>query len=294
MKNKRWILLTLLFIFNIRLVEAGKPAARVGDTTVHGGSIVGGEPTVLIGGMPAARVGDYHTCPMVTPTFPPLPHVGGPITTGSSTVLIGGMPAARVGDLATCSNSPPDQILTGFATVFIGNGTDEEDEPDDEEEVVPAKATVESNSKSRLTSPQVMQAPTVLKSTASDQQVISITETPKTDEVLEMDREQKIITSKGITIESTGDQVEILAGTSRIVMDVSGKIVIESSQIELKSIGDLNLKGTNVTISADAEMRIRGTKVISEASIGNEIKGTTVTVDGTNLNTIRGGQVRIN
>ena len=43
---------------------------------------------------PAARVGDMHTCPMVTPP----PHVSGPILPpGCPTVLIGGMPAARVG-----------------------------------------------------------------------------------------------------------------------------------------------------------------------------------------------------
>lgn len=28
----------------------GKPAARMGDTTAHGGTIVSGCPTVLIGG----------------------------------------------------------------------------------------------------------------------------------------------------------------------------------------------------------------------------------------------------
>ena len=28
----------------------GKPAARMGDTTAHGGTITAGEPTVLIGG----------------------------------------------------------------------------------------------------------------------------------------------------------------------------------------------------------------------------------------------------
>lgn len=28
----------------------GKPAARMGDTTAHGGSIVAGSPTVMIGG----------------------------------------------------------------------------------------------------------------------------------------------------------------------------------------------------------------------------------------------------
>lgn len=96
------------------------PAARVGDTTSHGGVISGpGCPTVLIGGMPAARVGDMHTCPMVTPGTPPVPHVGGPITMGSATVLIGNMPAARVGDMATCTG-PPDSIVMGCPTVIIG------------------------------------------------------------------------------------------------------------------------------------------------------------------------------
>ena len=74
-------------------------AARVGDmhvcpmvtgTVPHvGGPVLPvGEPTVLIGGMPAARVGDMCLC------------VGPPdsIVMGSATVLIGGMPAARMGD----------------------------------------------------------------------------------------------------------------------------------------------------------------------------------------------------
>ncbi len=94
----------------------GKPAARLGDPTAHGGVIVVGCPTVLIGGKPAARLGDMHTCPMVTGV---VPHVGGPITLGSATVLIGGMPAARVGDMATCTG-PPDTIAMGCPTVMIG------------------------------------------------------------------------------------------------------------------------------------------------------------------------------
>ena len=96
-----------------------KPAARMGDVTAHGGSIVMGFPTVLIGGQPAARVGDMHVCPMVTPGVPPIPHVGGPITMGSATVLIGGQPAARMGDMATCTG-PPDTIAAGCPTVLIG------------------------------------------------------------------------------------------------------------------------------------------------------------------------------
>ena len=96
-----------------------KPAARMGDMTAHGGSIVMGFPTVLIGGQPAARLGDMHVCPMVTPGLPPIPHVGGPITLGSATVLIGGQPAARMGDMATCVG-PPDTIAVGAPTVLIG------------------------------------------------------------------------------------------------------------------------------------------------------------------------------
>lgn len=68
------------------------------------------------GGPPAARLGDAHTCPMVTAL---VPHVGGPIITGCYTVLIGGQPAARVGDTLTCVG-PPDIIAKGSATVIIG------------------------------------------------------------------------------------------------------------------------------------------------------------------------------
>ena len=65
----------------------------------------------------AARVGDMHTCPMVTGT---LPHVGGPVLPpGTPTVLIGGMPAAKVGDMCTCTG-PPDTIVAGSGTVNIG------------------------------------------------------------------------------------------------------------------------------------------------------------------------------
>ena len=95
----------------------GKPAARLGDPTAHGGSIVIGCPTVLIGGMPAARIGDMHVCPMGNPG--PVPHGGGPISLGSAGVFIGGMPAARVGDMAVCTG-PPDTIAMGCPTVLIG------------------------------------------------------------------------------------------------------------------------------------------------------------------------------
>jgi uncharacterized Zn-binding protein involved in type VI secretion len=90
------------------------PAARVGDPTGHPGVITGpGVATVLIGGMPAAVMGDLHSCAM-----PPLagPHPPSPIAKGSATVLIGGRPAARVGDMSGCG-AP---IVLGMLTVDIG------------------------------------------------------------------------------------------------------------------------------------------------------------------------------
>lgn len=72
-----------------------------------GGPIVGpGTPTVLIGGLPAAVLGDSAVC------------VGPPdtIAMGSTTVLIGGKPAARMGDPTAHGGS----IVLGLPTVIIG------------------------------------------------------------------------------------------------------------------------------------------------------------------------------
>jgi len=70
-------------------------------------------------GQPAARIGDMHVCPMMTPGVPPIPHVGGPVAmSGAPTVLIGGMPAAVMGDMCTCIG-PPDTIILGSTGVFL-------------------------------------------------------------------------------------------------------------------------------------------------------------------------------
>ncbi len=72
-----------------------------------GGPILGPcWPTVLIGGLPAARITDMATC------------VGPPdvIAMGSFTVLIGGLPAARMGDMTAHGGV----IVMGWPTVLIG------------------------------------------------------------------------------------------------------------------------------------------------------------------------------
>lgn len=99
------------------------PAARIGDLHTcpletpgvppilpvpHvGGPLLGpGVPTVLIGGVPAAGVGDVALC------------IGPPdiLTQGSRTVLIGGRPAARMGDVTAHGG----EIVMGCFTVLIG------------------------------------------------------------------------------------------------------------------------------------------------------------------------------
>lgn len=86
------------------------PAARVTDLIVSTATvgvptpiIPPGAPTVLISGLPAARLGD--TCGVDA------------IVKGSATVTIGGMPAARVADITAAGGAimPP-----GAPTVLIG------------------------------------------------------------------------------------------------------------------------------------------------------------------------------
>ncbi|MBL8986961.1 MAG: PAAR domain-containing protein [Gemmatimonadetes bacterium] len=101
-----------------------QPAARVSDLHtcpmqtpmpppappvphVGGPILPPGNPKTLIGGLPAARVGDLCTC------------VGPPdsIVKGSATVMIGGQPAARMGD----STAHGGVIAAGFPKVLIGD-----------------------------------------------------------------------------------------------------------------------------------------------------------------------------
>ncbi|MDX2286875.1 MAG: PAAR domain-containing protein [Bacteroidia bacterium] len=93
------------------------PASRITDPHVcpmvtgvvpHvGGPVTGpGAATVLIGGLPAAVVGDMCVC-----TGPP-----DTIIKGSATVLIGGKPAVRMGD----STAHGGTVIMGLPTVMIG------------------------------------------------------------------------------------------------------------------------------------------------------------------------------
>lgn len=125
-----------------------KPAARIGDQVLQDNphchapihppalvptptphpamplAIITGQPTVMIGGMPAATL-TSQTVPCILAGCVP----GGPgmVALGSATVLIGSMPAARVGDMTShvaCVApipAPTGKILPpGCPTVLIG------------------------------------------------------------------------------------------------------------------------------------------------------------------------------
>lgn len=83
------------------------PMQNPGPSPHVGGPIMPpGVPTVMIGGMPAATVGNMCTC-----AGPP-----DSIVMGSQTVFIGGQPAARMGDTTAHGGS----IVLGAPTVMIG------------------------------------------------------------------------------------------------------------------------------------------------------------------------------
>ncbi len=75
----------------------------------------------------AARLGDMHVCPL---SDGPKPHVGGPVALGAATVMIGFMPAARMGDMCVCVGPPdviamgsPTVIIEGKMAARMGDLT---------------------------------------------------------------------------------------------------------------------------------------------------------------------------
>ncbi|MFA1263955.1 PAAR domain-containing protein [Xanthomonas axonopodis pv. fascicularis] len=77
---------------------------------------------------PAARLTDLHVCPMVTGVVPHVG--GPIISPGAPTVLIGGLPAARLGDMAVCVGPPdsivagaPTVLIAGQPAARLGDST---------------------------------------------------------------------------------------------------------------------------------------------------------------------------
>ncbi len=98
-------------------------AARIGDTTLHDGTVTTGCDSVEIGNSPAARFLDEHCCEMTDPDG--RAHVGGDIVQGSESVIIGNKPAARLGDECICYGPPVTTDVPAPSTASSAESTDE-------------------------------------------------------------------------------------------------------------------------------------------------------------------------
>ena len=102
----------------------GPPIARISDS--HAGpacTVTGPMPilppgavTVLVGKLPAARMGDLCLGVMLSPAGVPVPTPPHPIAKGSATVLLCKQPAARIGDICGMGGT----IILGEFTVLAG------------------------------------------------------------------------------------------------------------------------------------------------------------------------------
>ena len=78
--------------------------------------------------MPASRITDMHVCPMFTGPVPHVG--GPILPPGGITVLIGGLPAARVGDMCVCVGPPDviatgafTVLIKGMPAAYLGSMT---------------------------------------------------------------------------------------------------------------------------------------------------------------------------
>jgi hypothetical protein len=97
----------------------------------------------------------------------------------------------------------------------------------------------------------------------------------------------KIIAPGNITIESSGNNVIVLAGANKITISPSGGVTIESNNITLAATGNLTLSGQTVNIN--------GTTVEINASAAAKLKGSaSAEVSSSAVTTIKGSLVQIN
>jgi uncharacterized Zn-binding protein involved in type VI secretion len=91
----------------------GKIIITVGDMTTHGGTVLVGDPTILIEGKPVARIGSTIICPLCK-----IPTV---IVQGATLTLVNNIPVARHGDPTSCGAKLVSTRAEPACTVHVGN-----------------------------------------------------------------------------------------------------------------------------------------------------------------------------
>lgn len=98
-----------------------EPAAKLVDSTAHGGQVIGGSASVFVETLPAAHLTSPTICPQTTPVV----HASGKVSLGSGaalTVSITKYPGAVVGSGVRCDGASwiPNAVTTGAGTVKYG------------------------------------------------------------------------------------------------------------------------------------------------------------------------------
>lgn len=104
----------------------------------------------------------------------------------------------------------------------------------------------------------------------------------------------KVISQGNITIESSGNNVIILAGANKITVDPSGGVTIESKSVTVAATGNLNLSADNIQINGNIVGITANSALTLEGKGQANIKGSAVNVTGSGLTKILGGLVTIN
>ena len=86
-----------------------RAVVRLGDSSSHGGTVITASGRVRVGGAPAARIGDLHSCPVPG-------HGVTAITTGAARCKVEGSPVARDGDVVGCGAV----LLASQARMIVG------------------------------------------------------------------------------------------------------------------------------------------------------------------------------
>ena len=91
----------------------GAPAAKAAEEATKATALT----TMSSTSTSSAGGADIHSC---TTPLPLPPHGPGVVVDGSKTVLINGLPSARMGDTIVEALGPPNKIVSGCSTVQIG------------------------------------------------------------------------------------------------------------------------------------------------------------------------------
>jgi len=102
----------------------------------------------------------------------------------------------------------------------------------------------------------------------------------------------KIVANGNITIESTDNNVIVLAGASKVTISPSGGVTIESNNITVAATGDLKLSGENVEISG-VNVDIKAANVSLVGSVKTSIFAPTLQLMGAISTSLTGGITQI-